>query len=121
MLINDNFPELLTKQTPSYRPEQHLKDYIDAGQGLSSTLDDLAHQFNYNKYYLERCFKDTYGVSVMAYRNKRRMQTAKELLHSSNVSSVSEQLGFTSIYVFSRAFKSFFGISPSEYRNTLRQ
>lgn len=121
MLINDNFPELLTKQTPSYRPEHHLKDYIDAGQGLSSTLDDLAHQFNYNKYYLERCFKDTYGVSVMAYRNERRMQTAKELLHSSNVSSVSEQLGFTSIYVFSRSFKSFFGISPSEYRKTLCQ
>lgn len=116
MLITDNFPELLTKQASSYRPEQHLKDYIDAGQGLSSALDDLARQFNYSKYYLERCFKDTYGIGIMAYRNEKRMQIAKELLQNHNVSSVSEQLGFTSIYVFSRAFKNFFGISPSEYR-----
>ncbi len=93
-----------------------LKDYIDAGQGMTHTLDDLAKQFSYSKYYLERQFKKEYGVSLMAYRNQKRMELAQQLLKSRSVSAVADTLGFTSIYVFSRAFKQFFGVSPSAYQ-----
>jgi AraC-like DNA-binding protein len=41
---------------------------------------------------------------------------AKELLRDVSVTEISEKLGFSSIYAFSRAFSNFFGQSPSEYR-----
>ncbi len=115
LLINDNFPAVLKPQYNTYRIEKYIKDYIDAGQCLTAKLDDVAKQFNYSKYYLDRCFKESYGVGIMAYRNEKRMQTAKEMLKHHTVSVVSEKLGFSSIYVFSRAFKNHFGVSPTQF------
>jgi len=114
MLINDNYPAVLKQHYGIYRIERHIKDYIDAGQCLTAKLEDIAKQFNYSKYYLDRCFKESYGVGIMAYRNEKRMQTAKEMLKHNTVSVVSEKLGFSSIYVFSRAYKNHFGVSPTK-------
>ena len=113
MLIRDNFPRVFEPETAPYCMEQQVKDYIDAGQGLSANLDDLANQFNYSKYYLERRFQERYGTGVIAYRNDKRMQLAKTMLQTKTVSEVADALGFSSIYVFSRAFKNHFGISPT--------
>jgi len=113
MLINDNFPNILNQQYNMYHIEKHIKDYIDAEQGLTAKLEDIAKQFNYSKYYLDRRFKERYGISIIAYRNEKRMQVAKELLKNNTISAVSEKLGFSSIYVFSRAFKNHFGVSPT--------
>lgn len=118
MLIVHNFPDILKISESPYTIESHVKDYIDAGQGTTAHLDEIAKQFNYSKYHLERRFKEHYGISLIAYRNNRRMQLAKKLLKTESVSSVSEELRFSSIYVFSRAFKQHFGISPTEYKKS---
>lgn len=112
MLITDNFPRLFSSETEKYGIARQLKDYIDAGQGMSATLNDFEKQFSYSKYYLERQFNRNYGISLMAYRNNRRMQLAKSMLKDNTVSYVAEKLGFTSIYVFSRSFKQHFGYPP---------
>ena len=117
MLIEDNFPEIFVDNTESiYSMEEQVKDYLDANQGLTSNLDDIAKHFNYSKCHLEHRFKDRYGISLIAYRNNKRMQLAKIMLQSRSVSDVSNKLGFSSIYVFSRAFKNHFGISPSDLK-----
>ena len=117
LLIADNFPGVFeTRSHSTYSIEAQIKDYLDAGQGLVSNLDDLAHQFNYSKYHLERCFKDRYGVGLISYRNDKRMQLAKTILQTETVSTTAEKLGFSSIYVFSRAFKNYFGVSPSAFK-----
>ena len=117
MLVRDNFAAVLKQEVLFHPIEKQLKDYIDAGQGFNSRLDDLAKHFNYNKCYLEHLFKKRYGVGIMAYRNEKRMQTAKELLAEFSVTEVSEKLGFSSIYAFSRAYKIRFGISPKRSLN----
>ncbi len=114
MLISDNFPDCFSEETEKYGVAQQLKDYIDAGYGMASTLADFEKQFSYSKYYLERQFKKNYGISLISYRNNKRMQMAEKLLKKHTVSYVSEKLGFTSIYVFSRAFKQHFGFSPTK-------
>ena len=117
MLIEDNFPEIFADNTEFvYSIEEQVKDYLDANQGLTSNLDDIAKQFNYSKCHLEHRFKYRYGISLIAYRNNKRMQLAKIMLTTQSVSDVSNELGFSSIYVFSRAFKNYFGISPSDYK-----
>ena len=113
MLISDNFQSCFLIEEQNYNIAHQLKDYIDTCQGFTSKLADYEKQFSYSKYHLERQFKKYYGISIVAYRNKKRMELAEKLLKTKSVSYVSEKLGFTSIYVFSRAFKEHFGISPS--------
>lgn len=117
MLIADNFPEMFADKTEYvYSAEEQVKDYLDAFQGFSSSLDDIAKQFNYCKCHLAHRFKDRYGISLIAYRNNKRMQLAKTMLETRSVSTVAEKLGFSSIYVFSRAFKNYYGFSPSDFK-----
>lgn len=116
MMISDNFPDVFKKCADSpYSIEEQVKDYLDAGQGISTNLDDIARQFNYSKYHLERRFKERYGVALISYRNETRMQLAKTMLQTQTVSQVAKKLDFSSIYVFSRAFKNRFGVPPSNF------
>ncbi len=113
IIINDNFPELLQREKQLNVVNQ-IKDYIDAGNGMGMTLDDFARTFFYDKFYLERKFKESLGVNLIEYRNKKRMELAKDLLKLHSVSQVSELIGYQSIYSFSRAYKSYFGYAPSK-------
>ena len=113
IIINENFQELRQSEKQLNVVNQ-IKDYIDAGNGMGMTLDDFAKTFFYNKFYLERKFKETFGVKLIEYRNEKRMELAKNLLKLHSVSEVSELVGYQSIYSFSRAYKSFFGYSPSQ-------
>ena len=115
-LILDNFPDFFSdSSTDKYTVFQQIKDYIDAGQGLSMSLDDFEKQFSYSKFYLDRQFKKRFGSSLIEYRNQKRMQKACELLRNYSVTRVSEILGFSSVYSFSRTFKNEFGVSPANY------
>lgn len=116
IIIKDNFPASINKPIKSSIIVQ-IKDYIDSGQGMSFSLDDFEKYFSYNKYHLEKLFQAKYQKSIIAYRNEKRMTIAKELLLSDkSVTFVSEKLGFSSIYAFSRAFKLHFGYSPIKIR-----
>ena len=116
MLIRDNYPDCLSAQSSKFNIARQLKDFIDAGQGMSAQLQDFEKQFSYSKYYLERQFKENYGISLMAYRNQMRMRKARELLEREGVSTVSERLGFSSVYVFSRAFRQHYGVCPTKLK-----
>jgi AraC-like DNA-binding protein len=113
MIAEDNFSESFSYPN-DYPIETQLKDYIDAGQCFSLTLSQIADQFSYDKFYLEKKFKCAFGQSIIAYRNEKRLIYAKSLLKDYNVSQVAEKTGFSSIYSFSRAYKLRFGKSPTK-------
>ena len=115
-LIRDNFASCLNQKEPTWGIARQLKDFIDATHGVGIDLDALEKQFSYSKFHLERQFQREYGVSLIAYVNKKKMHLAQELLTEKSVSQVAEAVGFSSIYAFSRAFKNRFGIPPSEYQ-----
>ncbi len=114
-IINDNYSELLQSEKHLNVANQ-IKDYIDAGNGMGMTLDDFAKTFFYDKFYLERKFKEAFGLNLIEYRNKKRMELANHLLQHHSVSEVSELIGYQSIYAFSRAYKNYYGYAPSEKR-----
>ena len=117
MLIADNFPRLFSSEkNAKYTVSEQIKDFIDAGQGMSMSLSDFEKHFSYSKYYLERQFKSRYGVGLITYRDEKRFERACNMLKTHNITETTEKLGFTSVYVFSRAFKNKFGVSPSEYK-----
>ena len=111
-IIRDNFPDML--ETPlQFSVARQIKDYIDAGNGLTMSLDGFEGAFFHSKFYLERKFKEEYGSGIIEYRNAKRMEAARHILKTSSVSKVAEFLGYESIYSFSRAFKRHFGYPPS--------
>ena len=115
-IIRDNFPEAIQATAPSYDLARQLKDYIDSASGIRVSLDALEKQYSYNRFYLERIFKKKYGTGLIAYAGRTRMERAQKQLSVKTVSELSEELGYSSIYAFSRAFKHHFGVSPTEYK-----
>ncbi len=85
---------------------------------INHTLDDYAKMCYMGKYHFLRVFKDITGLSPLEYRNKIRIDHAKELLTDSDipVNEISEKLGFSSPVYFCDAFKKKEGVSPSQYR-----
>ena len=117
-LITDNFPNCILKGK-EYNAARQIKDLIDYGQGINMSLADFEKQFSYSRYYLENNFKKKYGISLISYRNQKKIQLACELLERLSVSDVANELSFSSIYAFSRAFKNHTGKTPSEYKQSL--
>lgn len=116
LIISANFPNMLEDRTVPNIAYQ-VKDYIDSGNGLQMSLDDFAKRFSYSKYYLEKMFRNEFGVSMIKYRNEKRMDAAVRLLEQHSVTRVADELGYTSIYSFSRAYRKHFGASPKKHKN----
>jgi transcriptional regulator GlxA family with amidase domain len=66
----------------------------------------------------QRIFKDATGLSPNDYLLELRIQHASKLLTETDyaVYNVSDQVGITDWFYFSKAFKKKFGISPIKYR-----
>lgn len=70
-------------------------------------------------YYFIRKFKEYTGCSPHTYLIRIRMERAKHLLLSSNlsVSEISFSIGYDNPLYFSRLFRKYTGSSPTEFRN----
>lgn len=92
--------------------------YLNANLDRSVSLDELSKQIHVSKYYLSHRFKEVFGVSPMQYHMDSRIEYAKKMLAntSDSIGSIAEQVGFGSIYSFSRAFKQREHVSPTVYR-----
>lgn len=90
--------------------EQHLSEPI--------TLDDLSEYVYMNKLYFSKRFKDIWGVTPKRYINMMRIERAKKLLITTelSVSDIAKNTGYASVYYFSRFFKQKENISPRRFR-----
>lgn len=115
-IITDNAFDITYKQSFSTKIAFLLKSYIDSNYEQDISLDTLESQFNYNKFYIEKSFKQEHGISVISYRNNKRFEVALKFLEDHSVSQTAQMLGFSSIYSFSRAFRLAYGKSPTKYK-----
>lgn len=69
-----------------------------------------------------RRFQAISGESPIDFAIRHRIQHAKNHLHGSclQINEISDALGYTDIYFFSRQFKQLTGMSPSTYRQSMR-
>lgn len=81
----------------------------------------FAEEHNIGYSYFRKMFKKYTGVPPVQYHLDLKLLRAKELLLFTELSikEISYQLGFQSIYYFSRIFKSKLGVSPSEIRKSV--
>ncbi|MCT2535982.1 AraC family transcriptional regulator [Aquibacillus koreensis] len=81
---------------------------------------DIAVELGMNYSYLSHLFREQTGKSVTQFQNELVIEEAIRLFKNNttyNVSEVSEILGFSNPFYFSRVFKKVTGISPSVYLN----
>ena len=95
-----------------------MKDNLDK----QFTLVDLAQRFEMSSRSFSRRFKQATGLSPLSYLQNTRMQTAKELLQSTNLTAgeVMDRVGYSDLNHFAQLFKRVHGATPAEYRTTVR-
>ena len=93
-------------------------EYIEEHLNRKLDLETVAEAAHYSKYHLHRVFKDTVGMTIHDYVQRRQMTEAAKLLVFSNktIIEIAFLCGYESQHAFSSAFKSMYRAPPAEYR-----
>ena len=96
----------------------YICNYINSHCTENLSLEQLAEQAGFSKYYFSRLFREVTGTTCHNYVIRRRILYAQNLLADSSVpiTEVSMRTGFNSLTTFNRIFKKHLGCTPSEYR-----
>ncbi len=80
------------------------------------TLEEIAEEVGFSKYYFTRIFKKATGMTVVAYINLVRCRKAKKLLEQQQMSvfQAASLCGFENASYFSKTFQQVMGMLPSE-------
>ena len=97
---------------------QKCCDYIELSLDRKIHAKDLAVLVGYTEYYLTEKFKNETGLSVSDYVRNAKINRAKMLLQSTDlsVSEIAERLAFNSANYLIRVFKELEGCTPAAYR-----
>ena len=97
---------------------QMVKSYIVRNLSKKITLSELSLHTHCSTVTLTEHFRREYGITIMQYLLKKRMQLAEQLLTDNvfSITDISVKCGFSDVEYFSRCFKQTHGIPPSEWR-----
>ncbi|MDE7290182.1 MAG: helix-turn-helix transcriptional regulator [Oscillospiraceae bacterium] len=81
-------------------------------------VEGLSHQLAMSKSYFQHLYKETFGISVMNDVILSRVEHAKFLLSTTDISitKIAQMCGYKCELHFMRQFKSRMNMTPSEYR-----
>lgn len=93
------------------------KDYIRLHYMEDISVEQLAGIFNIDRRYLLRLFKREFGITIVNYIVRTRLDAAYDFLRSGfPVNKAAVMCGYADAYNFSKMFKKYHGISPSEVK-----
>lgn len=100
---------------------KNVQDYIRNNyQNPELTNSEIAEQFNYHPYHVNRLMKTHTDKTLHDYLIDYRLHIAKNYLRTTtfNVTDIAEKTGFASYTYFIKLFRERAGISPLQYRKT---
>lgn len=105
-------------KTHGDEPIARIQDWIEDNYPEKISLDRLADVGKMGKKTLLRRFKKSTGDTPQAYLQKLRIETAKRLLESKDItfSEVTWKVGYVDVSSFHKAFKLETGLTPMDYR-----
>jgi transcriptional regulator GlxA family with amidase domain len=91
-----------------------LRENLEGPLDMNQLMRELP--MSYSKF--RKMFKQATGESPNQYHLNLRLDKARELLNTThlNVTEVAYNLGFDSVFYFSKLFKKKNGVSPKSYR-----
>ena len=121
LLLADLLPSLplqVRKNTDDLELEQRLLLYLDANYTKELSLDSLSKEFGVSRFVLSRIFTEKFHTTFPDYMNSRRLDYARDLLLSTelSVTQIALDAGFGSSRTFFRAFQDTFHTTPGVYR-----
>lgn len=105
----------------SYQQLDRARAFIDEHYDMALDLEQIAREANFSRYHFLRLFRTTFEQTPHQYLVQRRIERAKSLLASGEMSitEVCFAVGFQSLGSFSTLFHRCAGYSPKEYRTRL--
>lgn len=97
---------------------RRARDLIDRDYALPLDLDAMSRGAGYSRFHFARAFAAAYGETPRWYLTRRRIERAKTLLRTANLSvtEICLLVGFASLGSFSSRFRDLVGQSPTDYR-----
>lgn len=101
---------------------QQAADLLDSDLRAEWTMPELARQVGVDYDAFRHRFAAALGAPPAAYRNRRRLAAAAQLLRATNLTlrAIARELGFTDEFHLSRSFRATYGVPPSAYRRAGR-
>ena len=101
---------------------QKCCDYIELSLDRKIRTADLAALVGYTEYYLTEKFKKETGQSVSSYIRYTKVERAKVLLESTDLSvrELADRLAFHTVNYFIQCFRDTTGYTPAQYRKRFR-
>lgn len=99
---------------------KNVADFINENFYRDIGKKSIEEKFSFNYDYINRIFKRMMGESIVKYRNSVRIDNAKNLLKTTELTleEISERVGFGDKYYFVRCFTKKVGIHPILFKNT---
>lgn len=98
-----------------------VKDYIASHQNEELSLNVIARELNYSKFYMGRVFAETTGITIHKYIKECRLKAAANQLAETDrsITEIALDAGYGSHQAFTRAFGKYYQCSPQDYRKNL--
>ncbi|MED5016406.1 AraC family transcriptional regulator [Paenibacillus chibensis] len=97
------------------------EQYLNEHYNKNISLTNVAQSFGYTHQYLNRLFRQTYGLSMLQYVQKMRLGRAIELMRTESsipVKEIALHIGMETNY-FIRMFRKSTGKTPDQYRKEM--
>ena len=100
-----------------------IQEWMQTRYNTSISLEHIAENFDISVRSLNRHFKKATGKTPMQYLQQVRIDNAKELLKTSNlsISEVAFSVGYPDSSYFSALFRKTISLSPKQYRLLVRK
>ncbi|WP_304943454.1 helix-turn-helix domain-containing protein [Vallitalea guaymasensis] len=115
-LVIDAVSEKNSRNKQKYYME--IKEYIEKNYSEDISLNKISSHIGLTPSYFSTFFKEQFNKSFVDYLNRIRIDKAKEMLVTTQLSitEIGFKVGFNTIQNFMRVFKKYESISPGKYR-----
>lgn len=95
--------------------EEHIREFV--------SIENICHDNLIGRSQLQKLFREQYNCGVIEFFSKMKINFAKKLIQKNemNFTQISDFLGYSSIYYFSRQFKKLSGMTPTEYASSCKK
>lgn len=100
-----------------------VKRFIDNNYQKNLSMDDIAASVFRSNDYIQKQFKQVYGMTPYGYYMELKLRCAKSLLQQTNLSigQIADRLGYKSDRYFSARFRKNVGVTAMAYRKNYRK
>lgn len=115
------FPQAPSQSSKNFMLEEILH-YMKENISQKITFSDLTKKFAVSPTTLKNLFSKNFGHGAMEHLMRIRIEHAKELLRSGELSctEIAMRCGFCSVHHFSGVFRKYEACSPTEYIRTIK-